>query len=119
MKFPKCKNQTINDVMQYIFMQYGFTDFKVSWEISNKSWELWCKSIRSFLPTLIVKKDTPTIIQDPTCQKFHIDTSIQGWENLLKTELDNFISQESQIYNAREMNGFNSVLRQMGLGQLV
>lgn len=119
MKFPKCKNQTINDIIQYIFTQYGFTDFKVSWEISNKSWELWCKSINSSLPTLIVKKDTPTIIQDPLSQKFHIDSSIQGWENLLKIELDYLISREFQIYNAREINGFKDMLKQTGLGPLI
>lgn len=119
MKFPKCKNQTINNVMQYIFTQYGYSDFKVSWEISNKSWELWCRSINSSLPTLIVKKDTPTIIQDPLGQKFHIDTSIQGWENILTTELNNLISRETQIYNTRESNGFNDMLRQLGLGQLI
>jgi hypothetical protein len=120
MKFPKCKNQTIVDCMHYIFTQYGFTDFSISWEISNKSWELWCRSINSSLPTLIVKKDTPTIIQDPLLgRNFHIDTSIQGWENLLKIELDNLISRETQMYNTRELNGFNDALRQMGLGQLI
>lgn len=119
MKFPKCKNQTINDVMKYIFIQYGYSEFKVSWEVSNKSWELWCKSIDSDLPIIIVEKDNPTIIRDPLNRTFRIDTSIQGWENLLKVELDSLISREVLYHNNRELNGFNNVLRQIGLGQLI
>lgn len=119
MKFPKCKNQIINDVMQYIFTQYGYSEFKVSWEISNKSWELWCRPIRLSLPTLIVKKDNPTIIQDPLGHNFHIDTSVKGWENLLKVELDSLIAKTSQIDNIRETNGFYDTMRRMGLGQLI
>jgi hypothetical protein len=119
MKFPKCKNQTINDVMQYIFTQYGYSDFEVSWEMGNKSWDLWCKSIDSFLPIISVEKDNPTIIQDPLKRNFSIDTAIQGWESLLKVELDSLISRETQMYNTRELNGFNDALRQMGLGQLI
>lgn len=119
MKFPKCKNQTINDVMHYIFTQYGYSDFEVSWEISNKSWDLWCKSIDSSLPIISVKKDSPTIIQDTLERKFRIDTITQGWENLLKVELDFLISKNSQIHNIKEANGLNDALRQIGLGHLI
>lgn len=90
-KFPKCKNETINQVMQFMHERYGTSSFDVVWELSLASWELRTPAgFRFGLPLLSVCRYEPTVIvfNAHSIYKTCIDTKNENWKDLLKNELD-------------------------------
>ena len=93
-KFPKCKNETMNEVMKFMHERYGITYFEVRWELSLASWELRAGGIMASydLPLLIVCRYEPTVIEfyDNMDYRYHtkIDTKTADWKDLLSKKLD-------------------------------
>jgi hypothetical protein len=109
-KFPKCKNETIVKVMEFLNSEYGFEKFKAYWEFGLNCWSFYCGDISDFLCILMVDKKNPTIIYrnythpDLISKNFEIDTNLPNWKELFKEKIDyeakNAIEVNKQIMRA-------------------
>lgn len=93
-KFPKCKNEAIVKVMEFLNSEYGFKKFSVRWEFGLNFWALYCDEIGNVQPLVMVDQKEPTIIYrnymhpDLISKKFEIDTNLPNWKELFKEKID-------------------------------
>ncbi len=117
-KLPKCKSETINEVINAINQHYGFTQFEIQWEISLSQWDLRIREI-SYNPFIHVTKDNQNIVLVDVVFGIQINITDPNWKQMLFNAIDMELKNNQKIKNEREANGFNNILRAAGLYELI